>query len=243
MISWHGNAFCIIGLSWIHWSPGDCPNMASNINIFSLLLASIVKMPMIRDSILISHHRNYSPLRDNKTSWFINHQHFKLPGLHSYLFVARLVFPNNNVFSNTCKYLFWKSEWTRRHLNIRMSPNQYKDPHVEYKMVLLILSLTWESPYLERPSSYIETRPRKPHYNDVIMSGMVSQITRISIVCSAVGSGADQRKHQNFASLAYVWEIHRWPVNSSHKRPVIWKMFLFGDVNMHIAVNWNGKKS
>ena len=32
-------------------------------------------------------------------------------------------------------------------------------------------------------------------YNDVIMSTMASQITGVSIVCSTVGSGADQRKH------------------------------------------------
>ena len=31
----------------------------------------------------------------------------------------------------------------------------------------------------------------------------------VSIVCSTVGSGADQRKHQSSASLAFVWGIHR----------------------------------
>ena len=40
--------------------------------------------------------------------------------------------------------------------------------------------------------------------SDVIMSAMTPQITRVSIVCSSVGSGADQRKHQSFASLAFV---------------------------------------
>ena len=39
------------------------------------------------------------------------------------------------------------------------------------------------------------------HYSDVIMSAMTSQITGVSIVCSLVGSGADQRKHQSSASL------------------------------------------
>ena len=42
--------------------------------------------------------------------------------------------------------------------------------------------------------------------------------------------GADQRKHQSSASLAFVREIHRWPVNSPHKRPVTRKMFPFYDV-------------
>ena len=39
------------------------------------------------------------------------------------------------------------------------------------------------------------------------MSAMASQITSVSIVCSTVGSGADQRKHQSSASLVFVWEF------------------------------------
>ena len=49
---------------------------------------------------------------------------------------------------------------------------------------------------------------------------------------SAVYSGAVQRKHQSSASLAFVPEIHRGPVNSPHKRPVTRKMFTFDDVIM-----------
>ena len=40
------------------------------------------------------------------------------------------------------------------------------------------------------------------HYNDVIMDSMASQITSLTIVYSAIYSGADQRKHQSSASLA-----------------------------------------
>ena len=61
--------------------------------------------------------------------------------------------------------------------------------------------------------------------NDVIMSAMASQITSITIVYSTVYSGTEQRKHQSSASLAFVWGIHRWPVNSPHKWPVTRKMF------------------
>ena len=63
------------------------------------------------------------------------------------------------------------------------------------------------------------------HYNDVIMDSMASQITSLTIVYSAVYSGADQRKHQSSASLAFVRGIHRRPVNSPHKWPVTPKMF------------------
>ena len=40
------------------------------------------------------------------------------------------------------------------------------------------------------------------HYSDVIMSGMVFQITGVSIVWSAVSSGAEQRKHKSSVLLA-----------------------------------------
>ena len=67
------------------------------------------------------------------------------------------------------------------------------------------------------------------HYNDVIMSVIACYPTT---VYSAVYSGTDERKHQSSASLAFVWGIHRWPVNSSHKAPVTRKMFPFDDVIM-----------
>ena len=49
---------------------------------------------------------------------------------------------------------------------------------------------------------------RYHHCSGVIMSAMASQITCVSIVCSIVCSGADQRKHQSSASLAFVRGIH-----------------------------------
>ena len=70
------------------------------------------------------------------------------------------------------------------------------------------------------------------HCNDVIMSAMASQITSLTSVYSTIYLGADQWKHQSSASLAFVWGIHRWSVNSLHKRPVTRKMFLFDDVIM-----------
>ena len=48
-------------------------------------------------------------------------------------------------------------------------------------------------------------------------------------------SSADQSKHQSSASLAFVWEIHRGPVNFPHKWPVTRKMFPFDDVIMPYA--------
>ena len=47
------------------------------------------------------------------------------------------------------------------------------------------------------------------HYNDVIMGTIAFQITSLTIVYSTVYSDADQRKHQSYASLAFVRGIHR----------------------------------
>ena len=44
--------------------------------------------------------------------------------------------------------------------------------------------------------------------------------------------GRSQRKHQSSATLAFVWGIHRSPVNSPHKESVTRKMFPFDDVIM-----------
>ena len=63
------------------------------------------------------------------------------------------------------------------------------------------------------------------HGGDVIMSAMASQFTDVSIVCSTVCLGTDQRKHQSSASLAFVRRIHRWTVDSHHKGSVTRKMF------------------
>ena len=83
--------------------------------------------------------------------------------------------------------------------------------------------------YEEGPSS-------QSHYDDVIMGSVASQITSLTIVYSAVYSGANQRKQQSSASLAFVRGIHRWPVNSPHKWPVTRKLFPFDDVIMQSAI-------
>ena len=67
------------------------------------------------------------------------------------------------------------------------------------------------------------------------MGTAASQITSLTIVYTTVYSDADQSKHQSSASLAFVWGIHRGPMNSPHKWPVTRKMFPFDDVIME----WN----
>ena len=64
------------------------------------------------------------------------------------------------------------------------------------------------------------------------MGAMAFQITSLTIVYSTVHSSA-YNKNQSSASLAFVREIHRWPVNSSHKWPVTRKMFSYDDVTVY----------
>ena len=68
------------------------------------------------------------------------------------------------------------------------------------------------------------------HYSDAIMGAMASQITSLTIGYSTVYSGADQRKHQSSASLAFVRG------NSPRKWPVMRKLFPFDDVIMSHCV-------
>ena len=52
----------------------------------------------------------------------------------------------------------------------------------------------------------------------------------------SVYSGPDQRKHRSSASLAFVWGIYRWLVNSPHKGPVTRKTFPFDDVIIYFIM-------
>ena len=81
---------------------------------------------------------------------------------------------------------------------------------------------------------HLNTEMVQEHYSDVIMSGIASQITSLTIVYSTAYSDADQRKLQSSASLAFVRGINRGPVNSPHKWPVTRKTFPFDDVIMRL---------
>ena len=70
------------------------------------------------------------------------------------------------------------------------------------------------------------------HYSDVIMSTMASQITGVSIVCSAVSSGA-YKKTSKFHVTGHCEGNHRWPVDSPHKGSVTRGMFQFDDAILH----------
>ena len=100
----------------------------------------------------------------------------------------------------------------------------------DYNTVIVILPDIIKSKFFNVLLKVCKNAFIEHHYSDVMMSAMAFPITAVSIVCSTVCSGADQRKHQSSATLAFVRGIHRWPVDSPHKGPVTRKMFPFDDV-------------
>ena len=67
--------------------------------------------------------------------------------------------------------------------------------------------------------------------------GCVSNHRRLVCLLN-VCSGADQRKHQSSASLAFVGGIHRCPVDPPRKMPVTRNMFPFDDAIMFPGILW-----
>ena len=57
---------------------------------------------------------------------------------------------------------------------------------------------------------WLSSNMKTSHYSDVIMGAVASQITSLTIVYLTLNLGADQRKHQSSASVAFVQGIHRW---------------------------------
>ena len=98
----------------------------------------------------------------------------------------------------------WTSKYFTKHLlNIYFKIGVY---------VYISMQNLW---YINCPSGN-ETEIFCDHYSDVIMSVTASPISSVSIVCSTVCSGANQRNHQSSASLAFERGIHRWPENYPH---------------------------
>ena len=62
----------------------------------------------------------------------------------------------------------------------------------------------------------------KYHNDDVIMTKIASQITSLAIVYSTIYTDVDQRKHQNSASLAFVWGIFPAQMASNAENVSIW---------------------
>ena len=130
-------------------------------------------------------------------------------------------------------------------VEIGVAPTQYIFSLCLWKIEINNTRFNWNLflyPIAPSLASNIANKIILLYYCDVIMGVMASQITNLTIVYSTVHSGADQRKHQSSASLAFVRGIHRSPVNCPHKWPVARKIFSFDDVIMACgAIHWTKK--
>ena len=113
-------------------------------------------------------------------------------------------------------------------------------PMIWDAIALIMTSLQWTVRLTNDDQLNVHNRNDRPlpidcrYYSDAIMGAMASQITSLTIVYSTVYSGADQRKHQGSASLAFLRGIHRSPVNSPHIWPVTREMVPFDGVIMQL---------
>ena len=130
-----------------------------------------------------------------------------------------------NISCALCTQKFWNSE-TLIYIEVRDNSSCKTVP-----------SNVWQEPFPK--SRLCVTLPKRrawPTLHWRNNNAMASQIISLTIVYSTIYSGADQGRYHSSASLAFVRVIHRWPVNSSHKWPVTWKMFPFDDFNMMMNI-------
>ena len=85
--------------------------------------------------------------------------------------------------------------------------------------------------YSKRNSRKTLPQVRKEHYSDVIMGWRLTP-TPWRLCTRRFIKAQIKENIKSSASLAFVWEIHWWPVNPPHKWPVMRKMFPFDDVIM-----------
>ena len=78
------------------------------------------------------------------------------------------------------------------------------------------------------------------------MTTMASQITSHTVVFSTVYSDADQRTHQNSASLAFVWGIPAQRASYAENVSICWRLhaidaslMYFVTGNKHVCLSWS----
>ena len=146
-----------------------------------------------------------------------------------------LAFSLGLVFENSCKIVYLTKIPSRIYLRARGHFQMHNLEESKCWITLIFISLNlilWVQLPISQHWFKWYAINWAHHYTDVIIGTIASQTSSLTIVYSTIYSDADQRKHQSFALLAFVWEIHRRPVNSPHKWPVTRKMFPFDDVIM-----------
>ena len=116
---------------------------------------------------------------------------------------------------------FWNVVWKWRPFCLGLNeltenvPNIYLIIQSKSNQLSVILINFW---YITMTSYWVSWRlksPASPWFVQLLVHAQIKE------------------KHQRSASLAFVRGIHRWPVNSPHKRTVTQEMFPFDDVIMN----------
>ena len=140
--------------------------------------------------------------------------------------VTRKLFPFDDIIMNVAlsAYLWsWYKLWRKRrqtYIPMKLveavlcsfhedNIQNISDQQLPGQQTQLVLSHLCHCVSLQNNEWYNSSCKTMVHYDDVIMTTIVSQITSLTVVYSTVYSDADQNKHQSSASLAFVWGIHR----------------------------------
>ena len=139
-----------------------------------------------------------------------------------------------HVFQEICNWNINGSMWLGNTLQNRRRVISFKKPKLHFRNSYTGQGICefkiWPRFYLfQSCAAYHLVSTIQWRHHDA----MASQITGVSLVCSTVCSGADQKKLQSSAPLA---RIYPWPVDSlmdsPYKGPVAGKVFPFDNVIM-----------
>ena len=140
------------------------------------------------------------------------------------------IYHNGWSFSNMCFLIGWRVHYQcQKFKKVTYFLSFYNRcalwvlSKVYIQLFISIYSYLYHNAHLSKSCCYDVHRE---HYSNDIMGAMASQIIKFTVVYTTIYSGADQRKHQSSASLAFMWRIHRWPMSSPHKGPVIQKIIM-----------------
>ena len=145
----------------------------------------------------------------------MTHLHIPLHQANKYTPFRRLRSRTRGRKSLWCQICFFKlvelQESHQHHLHFHQGKPRNRDlVRSTYWFIMTSLCLIFNLQHKITALPYQTTFHLQVHHDDdVIMSAIASQITSLTIVYSIVYSGADQRKHQSSASLAFVWGIPR----------------------------------
>ena len=116
--------------------------------------------------------------------------------MHVYVYAYVYVYTYMYMYVEICEHIFRKS---KRSLNGRARV-------LSRRMTYYVYCMLWFTAAISTPSIAVTLKWVRWRFK--------SPAPELRIVCSTTCSGADQRKHQSSASLAFVRGIPWWAVNS-----------------------------